>query len=312
MVKPQDEYMHENTGESNFDESMYFNFYDREQNLGGFARIGNRVNEGYAEVTLAVYQPDGTALFAYARPEIADNAAFAAAGMRFEVIRPFERLRVTYQGHAVYLQRPLDLENPKQAFMNNPHHPVELELDYFGLSPMYGGEAEGPNTEMVFARGHYEQHVRASGRIIVNAKRHEIEGLGLRDHSWGPRSWQSPSYYRWLTCQFDEGFGFMGSQIVTQNGAELLGGFVFKDGENHPVERLELHTDWTDAHYQDRIAVNLHSTAGDFRVTGKVLNLLPLRNRREGRVTRIAEGLTFWRHGKHVGYGLSEYLDQVV
>ncbi len=39
--------------------------------------------------------------------------------------------------------------------------------------------------------------------------------------------------------------------------------------------------------------------------------MLPLRNRREGKVTRISEGMTEWRCGDHVGYGLSEYLDQM-
>jgi hypothetical protein len=61
-IEPTDEYMHENTGEGNFNESMYFNFYDRGRKIGGFARLGNRPNEHYAEMTLALYQPDGTAL----------------------------------------------------------------------------------------------------------------------------------------------------------------------------------------------------------------------------------------------------------
>ena len=39
--------------------------------------------------------------------------------------------------------------------------------------------------------------------------------------------------------------------------------------------------------------------------------MLPLRNRRDGKVTRISEGMTEWRTGEHVGYGLSEYLDQI-
>ena len=33
--------------------------------------------------------------------------------------------------------------------------------------------------------------------------------------------------------------------------------------------------------------------------------------RRDGKITRISEGLTEWRCGDHVGYGWSEYLDQV-
>jgi len=310
-VKPTDEYMHPNTGEPNFNESMYFNFYDRRARFGAFARIGNRPNERYAEMTIAIYQPDGTALFNFKRPEIADNSAFAAGGMGFAVVEPFKHVRVSYDGHAVYLAQPRDLEDPRRAFTTNPHVPVSLALDWYGSSPMYGGEAP-ENSEMTFARGHYEQHGRAAGALSVDGVSHRVEGLGLRDHSWGPRSWQSPAYYRWLIGQFDDGFGFMGSQIVTQAGTELLSGFVFKDGANHFVHSLDLRTEWRDPeHYHDRLDLRLHSTDGDVHITGKVLTMLPLRNRRDDKVTRISEGLTEWRCGNQVGYGWSEYLDQL-
>ena len=57
---------------------------------------------------------------------------------------------------------------------------------------------------------------------------------------------------------------------------------------------------------------------GPGRSTGRVLRLIPLRNRRqspdgEELVTRISEGLTEWTlDDGRVGYGLSEYLDQIV
>lgn len=310
-LDPSDEYMHANSGEPNFNESMYFNVYDRRAGAGGFVRIGNRPNERYAEVTIALYQPDGTALFNYARPEIAHNDAFDAGGMRFTVVEPFTHLRIAYAGRAVYLANPLALEDPRAAFTQNPHVPVELALDWYGTSPMYGGE--GPaHGDMVFAKGHYEQHGRAAGRLVVDGVAYQLEGLGLRDHSWGPRSWQSPAYYRWLIGQFDAGFGFMGSQIVTQSGSELLSGFVFRDGQNHFVDRLTLHTEWKEpGHYHDRLALTLHSRAGALAISGRVLTMLPLRNRRDGKVTRISEGLTEWRCGEQVGYGWSEYLDQL-
>jgi len=312
-LKPHDDGMHSNTEESNLSESMYFNFYDRAAKLGGFARLGNRANDGYAEMTLTVYQPDGTVLFNYLRPSIADNSAFNAGGMQFEVVEPFKHLRVRYDGDAVYLAQPLELEDPKQAFTTNPHRPVQMQLDYYGLSPMYGGEADFSGSGMVFAKGHTEQHVRAVGRIVIDGKEIPLNALGLRDHSWGPRSWQSPKFYRWLTCEFDESFGFMGSLIALQNGIELLTGFIFKDGENHLINTWELHTDWAGTgHYHEHIRAQLHSAVGDFEVTGRVLTMLPLRHRKEGKVTRISEGMTEWRCGTHVGYGLSEYLDQVV
>jgi hypothetical protein len=51
--------MHPNTGEQNFNESAYYNFYDARERLGGFVRIGNRPNERYAEMTVCLYLPDG-------------------------------------------------------------------------------------------------------------------------------------------------------------------------------------------------------------------------------------------------------------
>ena len=51
-VKPEDEYMHPNTGEANFNESMYFNFYDRAASSA--ASSGRQsANERYAEIPIA-------------------------------------------------------------------------------------------------------------------------------------------------------------------------------------------------------------------------------------------------------------------
>lgn len=312
MTGAHHDYLHPNTGEPNFNESMYFNFYDRSSGWGGFTRIGNRPNEGYAEVTLALYRPDGTALFNFKRPEIRDNSALAAGGMSFSILEPGRHLRVQYEGHAVFLAQPRDLEDPRRAFTVNPYQPVRLELDYYGLSPIYGGESEMNSEALVFARGHTEQHVRATGTLVVNEVTIPIHGLGLRDHSWGPRSWQSPAYYRWLTCQFDESFGFMGSHIHLHSGVDLLSGFVFRDGRNDLVHHLRIDTEWqNDAPYHRALCVELSTESGRFEVTGEVIGMLPLRHRRDGKTTRIAEGLTRWRCGSQEGYGWSEYLDQV-
>jgi hypothetical protein len=60
------------------------------------------------------------------------------------------------------------------------------------------------------------------------------------------------------------------------------------------------------------------SAAGDeYEVTGEVLSLIPLRNRRstphgEHLVTRITEAMTSYRCGEYTGIGMSEYLDQIV
>ena len=87
-LKPEDDYTHPVGEASNFNESMYFNFFDPGQSIGGFIRIGNRANEGRAEVTVTLYLQDGRVLFAFKRAPIEHNEAFDAGGARFEVIGP--------------------------------------------------------------------------------------------------------------------------------------------------------------------------------------------------------------------------------
>ena len=85
-LEPQDEYMHELGPEPNFNESMYFNVYDPKSQVGGFFRLGNRANEGTGEMTCCIYLPDGRVGFMFKRPDVHNNDAFDAAGMRFDVV----------------------------------------------------------------------------------------------------------------------------------------------------------------------------------------------------------------------------------
>jgi hypothetical protein len=320
-LEPADELMHELGPEPNFNESMYFNVYDPAQRVGGWFRCGNRANEGYAETTVCLYLPDGRVAFMFKRPEIADNDAFDAGGIRFEVVEPFEHLKVSYSGKVVVLDDPLQMADPKKAFTENPYAECEVRIDYTRVSDMVGGEPETPREAPgeEFARGHYEQLVAGKGVIRVGDEEFEIDGYGLRDHSWGPRYWQAPWYYRWLTANFGRDFGFMGSRVAKRDGAGTRGGFVWQDGELHLCNDFEIETDWTgDDSYHDAIRATLRSGDREWKVTGKVLDLIPLRNRRndpDGNllVTRISEGMTEWTlEDGRKGYGLSEYLDQII
>ena len=58
VLEPKDEYCHEPDDAANYNESMYFNAYDPVRRVGGWFRLGNRVNEGYAEMSCCVYLPE--------------------------------------------------------------------------------------------------------------------------------------------------------------------------------------------------------------------------------------------------------------
>lgn len=315
-LEPQDEYLHELGPEETFNESMYFNVYDPAHRLGGFFRLANRANEGRGEMTVCLYLPDGRVGFMFQRPEVRTNDAFDAAGMRFEVVTPFEELTVSYAGKVVMLDDPLAMADPRVAFTENPDERCTAELTYTRVSDMVGGEPDQPHERPgeEFAKGHYEQLVRAVGTIAVGDQEWAVDGFGLRDHSWGPRTWQAPWYYRWLTGNAGPDFGFMVSRIARQDREGTRGGFVWEDGELHLCGYSEIATEWEgEDKYHRRIDALLRSGDREWRIAGNVLNLIPLRNRRDGRVTRISEGLTEWHvEGRPTGYGLSEYLDQII
>jgi len=320
-LEPQDEYMHELGPEPNFNESMYFNVYDPKSQVGGFFRVGNRANEGTGEMTCCIYLPDGRVAFMFKRPDVHDNDAFDAGGMRFDVVTPFEELTVAYSGKVVMLDDPLQMADPREAFTNNPYEECEVRLTYRGLSAMFGGEPDEPHEKPgeEFAKGHYEQLIGGRGTVRVGDQEWAIDGYGLRDHSWGPRYWQAPWYYRWLTANFGEDFGFMGSRIARQDGPGTRGGFVWDGDQLHLCNDFEISTEWQgDDHYHESINATLRSKDKEWSVTGTVRSLIPLRNRRktpegEHLVTRISEGLTEWKlDDGRVGYGLSEYLDQII
>jgi hypothetical protein len=323
-LDPQDEYTHPIEPEKNFNESMYINIFDPSIRLGGWFRVGNRPNEGHAEVSCCVYLPDGSAGFMFGRPEIQGNEALDAAGMKFEVLEPFKRLRLTYEGMVCLMKNPLDMAHPKRAFTENPLVNCKVDLEYQGVVPMFGGERvqedgtpiqEKP--EEAFARAHYEQHVTGRGAIRVGDQNFRVDGYGLRDHSWGPRFWQNIYWYRWLPMCWGKDFGMMISIVTRTDGTQLIGGMVLSDKQYVLIEEARLRTEWDENYHQKSLKVWARTADREYEVEGRVLSLVPLRNRRktpDGGVleTRITEGMTEYRCEGRVGYGMSEYLDQII
>jgi hypothetical protein len=321
---PEDEYTHPIESEENFNESMYINIFDHNSLVGGWFRVGNRPNEGHAEMSACIYLPDGSAGFMFDRPAISGNNALNAGGMAFEVVEPFKRLRLTYEGKLCLMKNPLAMANPRKAFTENPIVECSVDLDYQGVAPMFGGELVNDDGSPVtldpensFGRAHYEQHVKGTGRIRVGDQEWTIDGLGLRDHSWGPRYWQAIHYYRWLPMNFSPEFGVMVMLMGRRDGSISTLGIVLRDNEYVPIEEVRIQSEWDKFHNQTGMTIWAKTADREYEIKGRVLSLVPLRNRRakpdgEMLITRIAEGMTEFTCDGQVGYGMSEYLDQMV
>ncbi len=314
---PDDEYMHPLGTEPNFNESMYFNFFDPEQGIGGFLRLGNRANERYAEMTVTLYLQDGRVLFMFKRPEISGNDAFDAGGCRFEVVEPAQRLRTTYDGSVIDLKNPRAMSDPRKAFAESPRLKVQVDLLHDAVGPMFGSSGSREQSELPanqqFARAHYEQHMAVRGSLRIGDQALEIEGFGLRDHSWGPRFWQAIESYEWLTMNFGSDFHAMVSIVRRDAEHERKGGVLLRGDELVMLSEVDVSAEFDDnGLYHRKVHADVTTPDGEkLAIEGNVKGFIPLRNRREGLVTHIGEGMTEWRCGDRVGYGLSEFLRQV-
>ena len=255
-------------------------------------RIGNRANEGYAEMTVIVWNPDGSALFNYKKPEISHNDGWNAGGLSIEVLEPTERVRTRYEGKALFLTDPRAMHDPGKAFKENPRENLLIDLEHTAVGPFYGhvGEAGDGNN---FARAHTEQHMRVSGTLQLGSEPPmEINGWGLRDHSWGPRYWQATPSYRWITGNFGDDLGM----VITTNG-EGEGRGLFHEGDQLiRVDKARLTAQYQDdTAYHTALRAELELEDGRQRILeGKVMGYIPLRNRRAGANTHVGEGMTVY------------------
>ncbi len=319
-IEPEDDYMHELGPEPNFNESAYYNFFDTKQSLGGWFRLGNRANEGSAEMTVCLYLPDGRVLFTFRRAAIANNDAFDANGLRFEVEEPTERHRTTFEGTVVELAEPREMADPRNAFKNNPKKKVSFDLIHQAAGPLYGSKAtpkqeKEVDAEQSFAKAHFEQHMHVTGSLQIDGDEIQIDGYGLRDHSWGPRYWQAIHSYEWLTLNFGPDMGAMVS--VIQRDAEGKerneGGVLIRNGEMERLVEAKIEAVYEDnGLYHKSLTAKVKTEKGEeLTIEGEVQSFIPLRNRREDMVTHIGEGMTTWKLGDQTGHGLSEFLRQV-
>jgi len=119
-LEPEDDYLHPVEAASNFNESRYYNWFDPDAGMGGWVRMGNRPNEGYAEMTVCLYLPDGRIGFIYKRPHIEGHTAHDAGGLAFEALSARARALARTSARARSPARPAvscraDSPSPKRT-----------------------------------------------------------------------------------------------------------------------------------------------------------------------------------------------------
>lgn len=310
VLEPHDDYLHPVGPEPNFNESMYFHFHDPVQGVGGFLRLANRPNEGRGERTVCLYLPGGDVAFGFARPTFDDPARMCAGGLTVDILTPFERVLLAFDGRINILTDPETMADPKVALSASPVVDCRVDLQLDAAAPPFAETFDGEGES--FAPNHYEQLIRANGTVRVGEFSFHLNGYGLRDHSWGPRSWQAPWFYRWMHGSA-AGLGFMGAYFGSPDGADRRGGFVWDGHGLHACDDVIVSTSRDADQQQSSIDLELRSGDRSWKFHGEVDASVPLRHRSQDgtSTTRIVESTTTWitAGGKRL-HGMAEYLDQ--
>ena len=316
-LSPADELTHAATAEPTFNESFYANGWDLAQGVGGWMRVGNRVNEGHAEMSLCLYLPDGRIACQFKRPKITSNDVFSAGGLTLGVTKPFVQANAEFHGDVMLIDDPALMRDPKRMMQTAPTVPASLTWELTTTSPAHGGEpltAEQPTMYgRDFSLGHFNQHTRVQGSLVIGNQSFAIDGHGWRDHSWGPRTWQAIHFYRLFIANFGDDAGFMILKITDHKGLTRRVGVFMADGQYEEIEDLDLFIDWTADKEPAAVRLAIRTAKRRTFVEGRVRTLAPLRNRREingATVTsRIAEAFTEFTWEGRRGLGICEFIE---
>lgn len=320
LLEPRDEFPHRpDPALINFNESVYVNGFDGKQQVGGWMRIGNRPNEGHAEVAVCLYLPGGRVACQFKRPKIDSNERFDAAGLRYHVIEPLRSIRMDYEGPLMVLDDPAALRNPETLAAHARTARGSVQWTQTALSPVHGGL---PSSDAVptyygrdFSLAHFNQHMRVQGHIRVGDEQWSMDAAGWRDHSWGPRYWQNIFFYRLFIANFDDGRGLMLLKITDPTGRTRRIGVLLIDGEYEDVIDMDVVTSWTEMDEPRKARIVVRTARRSAVIDADMITRAPLRNRRKAGdvilTARVIESFTAFTWDRVKGAGIAEYIDRL-
>ena len=322
LLTDADEAVHPNGAQSNWNESRYIDFWDARLRVGGWFRIGNRPNEGRAEMSACINLPDGKTAFMFDRPQIAANT-LQSGNQSWEIVQPWRVNRVRYTGELMVFDDPWMLTDPKKAYSTAPRTQgaVDLTCRSSGLQSVMGFDQD--HIERIFLPGqadfHYQHLIHTTGTVRVGERTWAVDGRGGKDHSWGPRNWHAKIYLRWIICAVDDENGFM---LVRGVGPtkKTRSGFVLDRGKFHLVDDFEMRNVFAGAPHFELRKVELRIASGrrTWNAVGTPQAWLPLRHKQknskgEDALLRIVKSPTEWKfEGETSGTGMCEYHDLIV
>ncbi|MEW6471976.1 MAG: propanediol utilization protein [Actinomycetota bacterium] len=205
-----DELPHDPGADPAWQESVFLHWYDPKVGVGGVHRIGHEVPAGVTASWCGVVSRDGTRfrrnqVISY-RPEDRLPDGFAAGPGQQLTFDPHPRLRVKEDG-------------------------CELDLVVNDFYPRTDFFPKDSSVSEEFAAHHFEASGGVTGIAVLGGATYEINGFAHRDHSWGPRRWDTLLSHRWVSGTFGPALSFGSIAWHATDGTLLTVGYLVRDGE---------------------------------------------------------------------------------
>ncbi len=223
-----DEGRHPPGAEQLWNESWYFDVVADDRRTGLYTRLGLYPNLGSAWITAFVCGPDRptVAVVDFAAPLPAgDELTVAREGLlvEHECVEALERFRVRLQGGGE------SHGDPAELLRGEPGEPVTVGFDLTW-------ETLGmPYAYRVATR--YEVPCRVHGTVTVGEEEIQIQGLGQRDHSWGPRDWWSADWV-WSAGHLGDGTRLHGVEFRLPGAPPV--GLGYLQPPDGPLQELDV------------------------------------------------------------------------
>ena len=215
-ASPADEQRHTPTDETLWSESWYLDFFDAEQGIGGYVRLGLYPGLRTAWYWACVVGPDRQLA------TVIDHDVAIPPGRSHEIRT--EGLWADYTVETALGHVSVGVE----AFAVGVDDPAEVYGDLRGDRVPLGFDLEWETDGASFGYPgvtRYEIPCRVHGEVLVGAERFEIDGFGQRDHSWGVRDWWSYGW-SWTAGRLDDGTRFHGVDVRIGDDALYGTGYV--------------------------------------------------------------------------------------
>jgi hypothetical protein len=275
-----------------WNESYYFNFHDKNNDLTAFMRIGNKVNKN--EKSMFFYVMSSTMSAGIKLETPCDDKPLSIAGLEYQEMEPGQ-WRLQYDG---------SIFNP----LEKTQFKVTMDVTWEALNPVmdYVECVDEKETQMSsnVASEHYEQFGKAVGKVIIDAEAFDIEALGERDLSRGIRAWGSPKMWMWINAEFSPEEAFNITKLSVEEG-DIDAGYFYTGSVNEPLVKSNIDVEFNKGIPSSFSMALMDKKGSTYAVKGEVVRfgMIPVDEK-----MILIETLSKYKWDGKEGYGIAEFL----